>query len=297
MISSISASGFVTPRDVWSSWSTEPGVLAPLVVMAVLYARGFVKMRSRGSRGASWTRLACFSGGLAALLVALVSPLDAMSDALFSAHMVQHLVLIVVVPPLLIAGRTLSTSMVGLPSRVRLTAGRIRRRLLPLKRLAYRKAVAWTLFAIALWGWHLPGPYQAAVREWPLHAIEHLCFLATSSIVWWIALDERSRTAAGTLERALFLVASSLQSAILGAVLLFASRPLYPVHGIGPSLWGLTSLQDQQLAGALMWIPPSAVYLIAAAVLLVRWFHSLEAPPSDLEPAPNPRGTVAEVTR
>jgi putative membrane protein len=270
------AETFVTPSDVWRSWSFEPSIVGSIALLVVLYVRGYLFLRARGSQKASPRTLLAFAGGVTGLAIALISPLDAMSDALFSAHMMQHLFLIVVVPPLLVLGRTTVTVMLGLPVRVRVWAALVRRRLGGLSRFVHRKVVAWALFTIALWGWHLPGPYQTAVRSWPVHAVEHLCFLGTSSLVWSIAMDGRMRAALGGLERSLLLIAASLQSGILGAVLLFASRPLYPVHGIGPSLWGLTPLQDQQLAGALMWIPPSAVYLTMAAVVSVRWFRSMD---------------------
>src|SRR5438876_272634 len=157
-------------------------------------------LQRRGSRPTA--------GGGAGLTIALVSPLDAMSDALFSAHMVQHLFLIVVVPPLLVRGRTLGTVMLGLPARIRIWATRVSRRLSGPSRFAHRKVVAWALFAVALWGWHLPGPYQTAVRDWPVHALEHLSFLATSSLVWSVALEARARSALGALERSLLLVAA-----------------------------------------------------------------------------------------
>ena len=133
------------------------------------------------------------------------------------------------------------------------------------------------MFTISLWAWHLPLLYQAAVESEPIHALEHAIFVLAALLVWSVALDATPGEGLGPLGRSLFLLATAVQSGLLGAVLLFASHPLYPVHASGPSVWGLTPLEDQQLAGALMWIPPAAVYLPVAASTLARWFRSMDA--------------------
>ncbi len=265
----------VGPDTVWRSWSFDPLVLAGLVAAAVLYRRG----RRRRPVTASAGRAACFAAGLATVAVALVSPLDAAAAALFSAHMVQHLLLIVVAAPLLVMGRPARVMLAGLPARARrrVLVPRVVRATLPPARFLRRPAVTWALATVVVWGWHLPVLYTVAYEHDLVHALEHASFLLVSILVWSVAIEERSRHELGALGRALFLLANALQSGLLGALLLFAGGVLYPVHGAGPSAWGLTPLQDQQLAGALMWIPPAIFYVGASAVILFRWLRSMPA--------------------
>jgi cytochrome c oxidase assembly factor CtaG len=173
--------------------------------------------------------------------------------------------------------------MVGLPAGARRTAARLRGAVTAsgLSGTLRKPVVAWTLLTISLWAWHTPLLYTAALENGAIHAVEHASFLLTSMLAWSVALSGRPANALGALGRALFLVATALQGAVLGALLLFARTPLYPVHGRGPWLWGLTPLEDQQLAGALMWIPPSVVYLAVAAGILVIAFKTpgIEARP------------------
>lgn len=263
----------VGPNEVWGSWSLDPLVGFGLLASGILYARGARRL----TRPRSAARAAAFVGGLLAVAAALLSPLDRVSEALFSAHMLQHLVLMVVAAPLLVVGRPLATILLGLPRGVRRQAARLRAATAgPIRRLR-RPAVAWVVLTIPLWAWHSPALYTAALERAPVHALEHATFLLPSVLVWSIVLRGRPRVLHGVLGRALFLVAAALQGAILGALLLFATSPLYPVHADGPDRWGLTPLEDQQLAGALMWIPPSAVYLVAAAALVFVAFRDVEA--------------------
>ena len=279
-------------NGAWRAFTLDPAIAAALLAASLLYARGHARMGG-SRRSAGRRRVTAFVLGEAVVAMALLSPIDAISDDLFSMHMVQHLLLIVAAAPLLVVGRPGHTMMASLPSRWRrLVVGRplVVRFLvtgLPLLRLP---AVAWTAFTLSLWLWHLPVVYEAAVETPWLHAIEHLAFLGTSMLVWSIALEHRRREGLGVLGRALFLLATAAQSGVLGALLLFASTPLYSVHRAGAAAWGLTPLQDQQLAGALMWIPPSVVYLTAAAAMLLRWFRwmgtSEAAHPVQVEGAP-----------
>ena len=268
----------VTPAGLWGAWPFDPLVMVALVSAVVAYARGYRRRRRRSAAVA-----ASFACGILALSVALLSPLDAAADALFSAHMTQHLVLVVVAAPLLVVGRPVTTMMVGLPAGARRTAARLRGAVTAsgLSGALRKPVVAWTLLTISLWAWHTPLLYTAALENGAIHAVEHASFLLTSMLAWSVALSGRPANALGALGRALFLVATALQGAVLGALLLFARTPLYPVHGRGPWLWGLTPLEDQQLAGALMWIPPSVVYLAVAAGILVIAFKTpgIEARP------------------
>ncbi|HZD78559.1 MAG TPA: cytochrome c oxidase assembly protein [Actinomycetota bacterium] len=281
----------VGPGELWGAWSPDPTVLAGLGAAGLLYARGYRTIRRRSPHPTADLRAGAFLAGWLVIVVALVSPLDAMADALFSAHMVQHLLLIVVAAPLFVLGRPVITTLAGLSPERRRRVARAAHALAAtgVVRTVRRPVVAWSVFTIALWSWHLPVLYQAAVEDPLLHALEHTAFLSTAMLAWSVALDERPREGMGVLGRALFLSASAVQSGLLGALILFASTLLYPVHGPGPALWGLTPLQDQQLAGALMWIPPAAVYLTATGAILLRTFRAMDAS----RPARRAGGSVA----
>ena len=245
-------------------------VLAGLAAAAAGYGRGWRRLR-RGRRPASGRRAAAFGAGLAVVAVALLPPLDALAGTLFAAHMAQHMLLVMVAAPLLVLGAP------GLPLAVALTPA-WRRRLARLRRhaavasarrLLTRPAVAWGVHVAALWAWHLPGPYQAALASAPLHAAEHACFLGTAVVFWWVVLSAESRRRLAPGFAMLYLFAAALQGSALGAVLTFAPVPLYPLQ--------TSSLADQQLAGLVMWVPADLVYLGTAGVLFMRWLASLEA--------------------
>ena len=216
-----------------------------------------------------------FAAGWATLAIALLPPLDALAEELFSAHMVQHLLLIVGAAPLLVGARTGRTLLAGVPGiamRLRPALHRLRIVLSSVR----RPVIAWGVATGVLWGWHVPAAYETALEVPWLHATEHATLLATAVLVWSVALDRHRHRELAGLGRALLLFASAIQSGLLGALLVFASRPLYPNHAAGAVAHGLGPLGDQQLAGALMWVPPMFVYLSAAAGLLLRWFRTLE---------------------
>jgi putative membrane protein len=267
----------VAPSELWSSWRPDPVVTGLLVLAAVVYRQGLVNLRARARPGPRPTQVAAFAAGLAAAAVALVSPLDGAAASLFTAHMVQHLLLMMVVAPLLAAGRPLVVLGAALP-----VAGRRRLRRVAARRPAaalFHPVAVWALGTVVLWGWHLPALYDAAVRNDAVHAVEHLSLVGVAAVLWAAVLDRGPRPLAAPAAVGL-LFATMLQSSGLGAVLTLAGSPLYDVHRATTSAWGLTPLEDQQLAGALMWVPPGVVYLGVMAGLLVRWLGSLDTPPA-----------------
>lgn len=268
------AHALVGPEFVWRAWPFDPLVILGLVTAAVVYVIGSMRLRRAGRW--SLRRAAAFWAGTVALGVALLSPLDAVAETLFSAHMAQHLLLTVVAAPLLVVARPAATWLMALPSGSRRTAARARAAIAFVPRGLRRPLVAFGVVTVAMWSWHVPTLYEAAIVNEPVHALEHVSFLVASMLAWSVALPRGRRDLSNAFGRALFLVAFALQGALLGALLVFASSPLYSVHRGGPALWGLTALQDQQLAGALMWIPPTAVYLAAIAAVLFGAFRTMD---------------------
>lgn len=271
----------LAPHDLWRAWNLSPGVLLPLGLGAWVYARGIRRARplpegaraARGQAGARRQTAAAVAGWLA-LVVALVSPLDALGGVLFSAHMAQHQVLLAVAAPLVILGRPIAAMLRGLPARWRGRAATIVRsgpvRLL----LEPGMLGAWVFHAIVIWIWHIPALYARAVENEIVHVIQHTCFLAAAFVYWQSVLrgwQRRAPMGAGLGVLSLFL--TSLHAGALGALITFAPTAFFTPYLETAPLWGLTPLEDQQLAGLLMWIPGGVAYLVATvalATLLVR---------------------------
>ena len=209
--------------------------------------------------------------------MALVSPLDAVAEALLSAHMVQHLLLLVVAPPLLVAGRPFIAAAAARPTWRRPALRAVRRRMVRRAgRLFGHPLLAWFLALIALWTWHLPPLYEAAVAHGGLHALEHASFLGTGLLFWWTALQTGGPRRLARGVDVLFVVTGALPGAALGALITFASSPLYGVYASSSRTWGTGPLQNQQWAGAVMWIPSGLVYLGVAGALFVGWLRAMD---------------------
>ncbi len=273
-MTALSVARIVTPTDVWRTWTLDPVVLAGLIVVALVYGAGVRALWGPGrpGRGIEPWRVWVFGAGLASLAVALVSPLDGLADALLSAHMVQHLVLTVVAPPMLVLGRPAVAAAAARPG-WRRAAIRAARRPMPRRivGLVGHPVVVWVLAPVALWGWHLPPLYDLAVRDDAVHALEHASFLGTAVLFWWTALQPSGRRRLARGADVLFVATGALQGAVLGALITFASTPLFAPYAVSSASWGVSPLQDQQWAGAVMWIPSGFVHLGIAATLFVRW--------------------------
>ena len=265
--------------DILVEWQWEPWLLACIVAAAVPYALGVSRMGAqRGAILGRW-RAASFFGGLFVLLLALVSPLDAVADDLFSGHMFQHMLLLLVIPPLLVYGRPVITWLwaFDLDGRRALVRGWKRARLDATFRALMHPLVVWVLLTVALCFWHLPGPYDAAVRSEWLHDLEHLSFLVVSLQFWTLVIEPYGqRRALGYGATVLFVVSAGFVMGMIGAVLTFAPAPLYGVYLHTTQPYGLTPLDDQQLAGIIMWIPSNLVHAGALCTVFFAWFRADE---------------------
>jgi len=266
-----------SPRETWEAWSPEPTLLAAIVFVGVLYGRGVrvATARSVGARTKTVARAWAYYAGLLALGLALASPLDAFAGVLFSLHMVQHLVLIAVAAPLLVFGRPLRIAFLAIPRRLRgvvtrvTTRGRARGVLVRI----VDPRLALVVHVLVLTMWHWPPIYASALRRPELHALEHAAFLGASVLLW--ESIRRPRFHPGL--RLFVLFAAATQGVLLGAAITLAPAPWYPLHAAGARAWGLSPLDDQRLAGLVMWVPGGVSYLLAALWVVVQSFRSAEA--------------------
>ncbi|CAN5626331.1 hypothetical protein BH24CHL1_BH24CHL1_14610 [soil metagenome] len=291
----------VTPDNVWRTWNVDPFILLPLVVSGALYAAGVRKIWDHGGqgRGVSRWQAASFAAGMLALLIALVSPLDPLGGALFTAHMVQHLVLMLVAAPLLVYASPLAPMMVAMPRSLRSRAGSVMS-VRPVRTIfgAVRNPlVVWSLQAVVLWMWHIPSLYDAALSSQRVHAAEHIAFLSTAGLFWWTLIQPHGRRVLGLGTGVIFVFTAGVQSSALGALLTFAPTLWYEGHQPFVAAWNTTALQDQQLAGLLMWVPAGVVYLLAALATFAVWMQSIDPPEVVRAPATRVLDSGAETDR
>jgi len=261
------------------TWSFEPLVMVSMAASLVLYLIGFARLRRRSTHGRSRSskRCAVFIGGWLMLAIAFISPLDALGGWLFSAHMVQHELLMIVAAPLLVMGRPLAVWTWAFSPKTRQRLGRATR--LPRVRATWHAltmpAGAWALHAVALWAWHVPVAFEAALRHPALHALQHSSFLASALLFWWSILG-RAPAHAYDGPMMLSLFTTMVHTGALGALLTLAPAPWYPAYLDPTSALGIDPLEDQQLGGLVMWVPGGVAYLAAALAITARWLIGRE---------------------
>jgi len=259
-------------HDLVRAWSFEPLVVAGLLLTAGLFAVGLFRRRSR--------RIAepvFFAGGWLALVIALVSPMHAWGRVLFSAHMTQHEVLMLVAAPLLVLARPIVVFLWAFPVEWSRRIGNIGKLswVNSLWRFLTIPLVAWLIHAVALWVWHAPVLFDAVQQNEWVHTLQHISFLGSALLFWW-ALIHGPQGAMGYGAAVLYLFTTSIHSGALGALLTVAGSVWYPSYIGLTASWGLTPLEDQQLGGLIMWIPAGLVYLIAGLALFVGWLKEAD---------------------
>jgi putative membrane protein len=272
------------PHDLWGAWNLDPVLLGGLLLAAWAFWRG----QTSGPRRPvdSW-RARCFSGALVALGLALLSPLDALSGSLASAHMVQHLLLLLVAAPLLALSAPSSAILRGSPLALRRASGRWRRRLgLTHGNLGVLRhpAAVWLLSVGVVWFWHAAAPYDATLDNQLLHVLEHASFLVTAVLFWQVVVGVRGAARVSGGLGVLLVFAMAMQCVFLSVLLTFARTPWYSGYAATTAPWGLDPLTDQRLAGVIMWIPAGVIYLVVALALLVTWIRATEREMSRSEP-------------
>ncbi len=264
--------------SVLTTWRFEPQIVLALVLTGVLYVLGLRELDRRGKlwRLVGRRHVALFALGLLSLALALLSPLDTYDTRLFSVHMLQHLVLLQVAPPLLLLGKPVPVLLVGLPRPLVRGVARAQRRTPWLRWLTHKlisPPVAWTLYAADLLLWHVPALYQATLYNTGVHLLEHVCFVGTGLLFWWVIVEPLPRPRSQRLHlglRLLYTVSAMLPMNLLGALLTLADRLWYPFYGAQPALWGWSAIDDQRLGGLLMWLAGSMIFMGIGSVMFFR---------------------------
>jgi cytochrome c oxidase assembly factor CtaG len=245
-------------------WFADPAVLAPLALLAGVYVWRFAAARREGGgRGAGPLQAAAFAGAMAALLAALVSPIDGLGEKyLFSAHMVQHVLLGDIAPLLLLLAlsrvimRPLTRRLTGVERALGFLAS---------------PATGLALWLVLMYGWHIPALYDAAVQSPPLHLLEHASFFAAGLALWWPLIQpvpmRRSLTG---MQPIAYIGAAKAGLAALGLYLAWSSTVLYPYYETTPRIWGLTPIEDQNIGGVIMMVEQSFTLVLVMVVLFVR---------------------------
>jgi cytochrome c oxidase assembly factor CtaG len=252
-----------------AAWTFDPWIVVPLLVSGLLYVRGLLNLQQRSAAASArrWQGL-LYGAGWLSLAGALVSPLHWLGERLFTAHMIEHEIIMAVAAPLLVLARPGGTFLWAFPAPTRRVIGRLTRagvvRGIWLR--ITRPMTATVLHGVAIWIWHVPAFFDATVTDLLLHRLQHVSFFATAVIFWW-SLLWRSDPAVAAGE--LFL--TMIHTSILGALMVFAPRVLYGAQTWQAADWGLTPLEDQQLAGLVMWVPVGTVYAGAAIAFVGRW--------------------------
>jgi putative membrane protein len=263
---------------ILADWTLPPWLTGLSLLSAVIYHRGWIVIRKTRKTQFTVLRLASFFSGLAVLWIAIGSPMDGFADAMLSTHMVEHLLLMSVVPPLLLLGLPAVPLIRGLPSAPMLLMLAPLMRSQSIRRFGHRlltPLVAWMSMNIAFLGWHIPSAYDFALEHEKWHAVEHLCFLVSSLLFWWCVIRPwpapRRRSRWGIL---IFLVSADLVNTILSAFLAFCGRPVYSYYLARPNPMGLSALDDQILGAVIMWVFGSLAFLIPAVYIAFREMSS-----------------------
>ena len=265
-----------TPENIWAAWYLDPVIAISMLVGSWLYLRGVRDLWSTVGQDKliSSRQRTSWIVAMASLAIALFSPLDALGGALFSAHMVQHLILFVVTPWLLAYARPGLGIWWGIPAtwRSRIGSGVGSSGVIRVLHQASRNPIVIvTMFTAVLWLWHTPALYNAALRSDFVHAVEHFSFMAGAYLLWsWLLSVHYGTTGPGANRQGLAILivfVTVMQSGVLGAILTFSRNPLYDMHEGYTQAWGLSLLQDQQLAGVLMWVPMGLTFTLVALLL------------------------------
>ena len=267
------------PPSVWTLWEFDPLIVFILLASGAVYTLGIRNLwRAAGvGRGITKGEAAYYVLGWLSLAVALVSPIHLLGELLFSMHMTQHEILMLVAAPLIVLGRPFVAAAWSVPQRSRRSAGSVVRSPLVNRTWSFisNGAVAWVIHAVALWVWHVPAMFQATLKSDLVHTLQHASFFGTALLFWWaILFGKRGLQSYGA--GVLYLFTTMVQSGLLGIFLTLTSLVWYPAYATTSELFGLSPIEDQQIGGLIMWIPAGLIYMFAALVMFSGWLRESE---------------------
>jgi putative membrane protein len=267
-------------HEILRSWSPSVAVNLIFFLTILVYLRGWFRVRRVLPDLISVWHLAAFLGGVCSLWIAIGSPLEAFDDESLSVHMVQHLLLMAVAPPLVLLGAPLLPLLRGLPGWiVHSTVGPFLgwAPIQWLARFLTHPALCWLAAAVALIGWHVPAAFELALRSNFWHEVEHGCFFATSLLFWWpVVLPFPSDARWPRWSIPLYLFFGTLPGGALGAFLIFCDRVIYPSYASARLLFSVSAIEDQVVAGALMWVFGTVVCLVPAVIITIQLLSPLD---------------------
>ncbi len=271
--------GVDSGQSVGAAWNWEPTVPLGILLAGALYVAGLRNWKNPSHPVNSWRRVSFFAG-LGAILLALQSPLDPLSDHLFLAHQVQHLLLRMVGPPLILLGAPLTPLLRGLPVAARQQVVRPLAGNPALRRLyafLTHPMVAALLFLGTLFFWQGQGPHNLSLRNDIVHYLMHLSMLFSGILFWWVIIDPKPhRSRMPYVARALYLGFQIFPNTLLGAIVTFSPGVLYTAYGEVERLWGISLMADQAIGGTILWIPGDMMFLIAAGIMVGLWLRQEE---------------------
>jgi len=255
-------------------------ISAGLILAALIYLRGWLRLRRLDLDGVQAWHAGGFILGLFLIWLATASPLSSLDHESLTAHMVQHLLLMTFAPPFILLGAPMKPLLHALTRRSVHVIGRLFQsaRMQQLERALTHPVICWLGAATTLVAWHIPAVFVLGLRSQMWHGIEQASFLATGLLFWWPVIQPRPMVSKWPeSSMLLYLFLATLPCDILSAFLVFCDRVVYPVFLSSPQSFGLSALEDQQCAGALMWTCVTVVYLIAAAIFAARLLSPLRS--------------------
>jgi len=260
------------------SWEVSPWIPSLALLTFLVYARGWWRLHQRRRDVFGFRHLLCFLAGATLLFVAIASPLHELAERSLMAHMIQHVLLMMVAPPLILLGAPHLLFLFGLP---RAALQYVLKPFLvwsPLKRaghLLIHPLSCWLAFVGSTLAWHTPVMFELALRSEFWHAVEHVSFIATALLFWWPVIQpwpSRARWPRWAMIPYLFL--ADFQNSALSAFLIFCDRVVYPTYAAAPRIFGMSALEDQAAAGAIMWVPGSGAFLIPVICISIKMMSS-----------------------
>ena len=264
------------------AWSMDIPATVGIALASALYVAGVARLWGRAGvgRGVRRWQVGCFAAAIAALIASLISPIDTLSEELLWVHMIQHMLLMLVAAPLIVAGSPGLVAAWAMPRRWRHRLARawVRLRLREASRwLLWHPILLWIAFGLVLWVWHVPVLYEAALNYPLIHDLQHLAFFGAACLYWRLMFDPIGRVRLTPALAVAYLFTTSLHGMLLGVLMALSPRVWYGFYEERTAAWGLSAIEDQQVAGFIMWMPVCGVYGIIAVVVLGVWLHRAEA--------------------